>query len=312
MRSFSYTKSTSLITYLNQIDALRKNILLHPLSPQQELLLQYNAKCKRIHSLLLLDQTDIPEAEIQLTLSPQGNKGVSLHEAAISAMKNALDYLYHTWLVSDKLVNAQDILALYEIMFHQTPDINNAELDSLLQYIQINPEHPTIQAALIHALMYGLCLRIPHNEVFVPLVGTLFLYKFGYDFKRFAALEISYSKNIPLYKSNVLLAQKEQNLTFWLEYVANLLIVTLEQTYSEIKRGPLADQQQNAPFFMLTDRQKMILDMFNQPGIKWGNKQIQRKFKVSQITASRDLSKLTEIGLIFPVGKGRSTTYFKA
>ena len=312
MRNFSYTKSASLIAYLDQIDSLRKDILLFPLSPQQELKYQYDAKQKRIHSLLLLEQTNVPEDEIRQILSPQGKKHVSLFEPAVSAMKTALDFLYHNWLVSNKLVVAIDILAFYEAIFHQVANIDVTELDSLLQYIQVHPEHPTIQAALVHALLYGVFQQVPHYELFVPLVGTLFLYRQGYDFKRFTALEVSYAKNIPLYKSNVLLAQKESNLTFWLEYVANLLIITLEQTYLLIKATSAITQQQDTTFLTLTDRQKAILDLFSQPGVKWGNKQIQRQFKISQVTASRDLSKLTEVGLIFPVGKGRSTTYLKA
>ncbi len=41
------------------------------------------------------------------------------------------------------------------------------------------------------------------------------------------------------------------------------------------------------------------------------NKKVQKLFKVSQITASRDLAKLASVGLLFTHGKGRSVYYTK-
>ncbi|MCX6732604.1 MAG: hypothetical protein NTV98_03635 [Candidatus Roizmanbacteria bacterium] len=53
------------------------------------------------------------------------------------------------------------------------------------------------------------------------------------------------------------------------------------------------------------------MNLFSTPGAKVSNRMVQKKFKVSQITASRDLAKLADSGLIFAIGKGRSTYYTK-
>lgn len=62
-------------------------------------------------------------------------------------------------------------------------------------------------------------------------------------------------------------------------------------------------------FFELNDRQKSILNMLDQPTASITNRLTQKAYKVSQITASRDLAKLTTLGFLFSHGKGRSVYY---
>ena len=62
----------------------------------------------------------------------------------------------------------------------------------------------------------------------------------------------------------------------------------------------------------LTIRQKEILYLLEKPETPITNKQIQQVFKVSQITASRDLARLSIVGLLLPHGKGRATYYTKS
>jgi Fic family protein len=50
----------------------------------------------------------------------------------------------------------------------------------------------------------------------------------------------------------------------------------------------------------------------DRPGTRITNKMVQKHFKVSQITASRELAKLATLGLIISIGKGRSIYYTKA
>jgi len=71
--------------------------------------------------------------------------------------------------------------------------------------------------------------------------------------------------------------------------------------------------QDNLPssFWKLNGRQQSILSVLENPGEKITNKDVQKKFGVSQITASRDLSHLTTLGLLLAHGKGRSVYYTK-
>jgi len=62
---------------------------------------------------------------------------------------------------------------------------------------------------------------------------------------------------------------------------------------------------------MLNDRQNKILERLENPNLKITNKDVQKMFGVSQITASRDLSKMANLGILLPHGKGRSVFYTK-
>ena len=64
-------------------------------------------------------------------------------------------------------------------------------------------------------------------------------------------------------------------------------------------------------FWQLNDRQKSILGFLENPDATITNKRVRSLFKISQITASRDLTKLANLGLLFAHGKGRSVFYTK-
>jgi len=311
MKSFSYTKSTTLIQSLTSIDSLKREILLLPLSPQTEIQLQYNAKVKRIQSLLSLHSEKVPSDIVSHALTPLGKHTKSPFDGTIDLTKRALDHLYYNWLVNDKNLEVGDIQELYYKLFQNVLVCDTESLRTTLDYVQINPEHPVIQASLIHILTSELFTEVPGSTLFVPLLGNLMLYKFGYDFRRCTGLEIGYAAHIAEYQTNTTLAQKEQNLTFWLEFTARTLIEELESTLESMKKAKSTPRTQQTPTEMLSERQQSIVELFNKPGIRVNNRQIQKLFKISQITASRDLSLLAELGIIIPVGKGRSTSYVK-
>lgn len=311
MKSFSYTKSTTLIQSLTSIDALRREILLLPLSPQTEIQLQYVAKVRRIQSLLVLNNQPVPSEIIQHALTPLGKHAKSPFDGTIDLAKRALDHLYYNWLVNEKNLEAGDIQELYHKLFQNVLVCDTENLRTTLDYVQINPEHPVIQASLIHILTSELFTEVPGSALFVPILGNLMLYKFGYDFRRCTGLENGYASHVNEYQTNITLAQKEQNLTYWLEFTARTLIQELEVTLETMKKAKTSPRADQTPKEMLSERQQSIVELFNKPGTRVNNRQIQKLFKISQITASRDLSLLAELGIIIPVGKGRSTSYVK-
>lgn len=98
------------------------------------------------------------------------------------------------------------------------------------------------------------------------------------------------------------------NITPWLEYFAFGIAKQLEKALGEIT-SDTSPTTMPASFWELNDRQKEVLKIMEQPDISITNKVVQKHFKVSQITASRDLTKLASLGLIFARGKGRSVYY---
>lgn len=312
MKSLSYTRSTTLTASIQQLDELQKQLLLIPLSPKNELQLQWDSANQKIQHLLALEGKTISEPQISDYLLHNGQKNATPFTNEVESYRFAFDYLYHHWLVNPKVVETSDLLAYYQAVFpKETLTGDEAELKASLQYIQINPEHPIIQASLVQILILSLSPFSAFNEQFSHFVFLLFMYKYGYDMRRLPVYEKQYVDDLTTYKNLILQSSRLENVTPWLEYVC-------QQAISAIQKALLTVQQQKnnvsttkPSLISLNERQLLIMNLFNAPGARISNRVIQKKYKVSQITASRDLAKLTDTGLIFSVGKGRSTYYTK-
>lgn len=310
MQNLSYTKSVTLTEQLTKIDELRSQLLLTPLSPVDELACQWEAELSLIHYSMALNGVVVDKDHIETYLTPIGNKKPNPHEDLILSFKNAYDYLYHHWLVSSEPVTTTALIDFYNLIFKGRFQIDEKTFETSLKYIQVNPEHPVIQAALAQILILTLNPFSENNEQFSQLVFLLFLYKYGYDMRRMPTYVEYFYHNLASYKDLIAKISRQQNVTLWLEYIASVVISQLQKTVTHLKsRREISSFNQE--LFTLNDRQKGILSLFSQPGFKISNKMVQRKFKVSQITASRDLAKLTALGAVFPLGKGRSTYYTK-
>ncbi len=310
MKNFSYTRTQSLNQELARIEDLRKELLLTSLSPRTELKLQWNALIDYIHYLLGLQGTIIPKEHISRLLTPEGKKHLTEKEKNVSQIKNTLDYLYHNWLVNSEPVTAKSLTNLYQAAFTGSLRISEDELNNALRYIQINPEHPVIQAALGQFLMFDLNPFSDKNELFSHLVFLMFLYKTGYDFRRMLILEEYFFNNMNRYRDLLSKLRRQTNITEWLEFITSIFVVQLKELLKKIiteKQSPTSFPKQ----FYMNNRHRAILTYVEQPGVKINNAIVQKLYHVSQITASRDLAKLTSLGLLFPLGKGRSTYYTK-
>jgi hypothetical protein len=299
MKSLSYTRSIILTSSIQSLDELRKQILLIPLPPQTELKLQWESANLKIQYLLALGGKIVTAKQIE-----DG-------DLEAKSYRTALDYLYHHWLVNSKTVVLEDLLEFYQSVFpKETLTGDEEELKASLQYIQINPEHPIVQAALAQILVLSLSPFSAYNEQFSHLIFLLFMYKYGYDMKRFPVYEEQYVLDLTNYKNMILQSNRLENVTSWLEYVCQRAIFALQKTLSTIQQINHNPSRTNS-LFSLNERQEHIMNLFSVPGAKISNRIIQKKCKVSQITASRDLAKLADSGLIFAIGKGRSTYYTK-
>jgi len=313
MKSLSYTRSITLTASIQALDELHKQLLLIPLAPQAELQLQWGTRIQKIQELLALAGKAITPAQIGDFLLHLDAKNPIPFRTEVESYRSAFDYLYHHWLVNPKVVEPSDLLEFYQTIFpKETLTGDEAELKASLQYIQINPEHPIIQASLAQILILSLSPFSAYNEQFSHLVFLQFMYKFGYDLRRLPVYEEQYILDLTNYKNMILQSNRLENVTPWLEYVCGRAIIAVQKTVQIVQQEKNNPSRTNNALFALADRQQLIMNLFNTPGVKVSNRLIQRKFKVSQITASRDLAKLADSGLIFAIGKGRSTYYTRA
>jgi len=312
MIDLSYNLSSNIKQDLDKIENLRAKILLTPLSLNTELKLKWSAIVNKIYWSLLLDGAIINKSEIIKTLSTVSQKethAVNLQKE-ILGYKKALDYINYEWLVSSKKINSKTIINLHDLASNGTLKTTESSLKQILEYIQSGSEHPIIQMAIAHIAILNLNGFSAGNGKISRLTTYLFLSKYGYDFRGLLCLDEYLKRDIVSYESNIKAVSDGGSLTLWIEYFTKGIIVQLEKALTDILSEKYSPDLKK-DFFELNDRQKEILSILGQPGTNISNKKVQKMFKVSQITASRDLSKLGALGLLFIHGKGRSVYYTK-
>lgn len=319
MLSLSYTISPQLKDSLDKIEFLRKSILSTPLSHANRLRFVWDAKVNRVYYSLLLSGQQISKTLVSKTMSSYSKKRMDDQEEEIINYKNSLDYIDRVWYVSDRQINSKDIIKLYEKLISSR--VTKAQMglfrgadksiSYFLDYLQSYPESPIIQAAIAQAEIFDTTSFLSHNDRLARLVSVMFLYKYGYDFGGMLNLEEKWFLDRVKYDAMINMVVKGQKITPWLEYFIDTALFQSEKTLQNIVKTKF-NRDVSDSFWKLNDRQKQIANLLDQPGSSITNRSVQKKFRISQITASRDLSKMASLGLLFPHGKGRSVYYTRA
>ncbi|OGH23304.1 MAG: hypothetical protein A2958_00035 [Candidatus Levybacteria bacterium RIFCSPLOWO2_01_FULL_38_13] len=312
MIQLSYTYSIILKEKLQQIESLRTEILLSPLSPKMELQLRWDAVVDKIFSSLDLAGFSVSRKQISKVLSHQtGNPKLLPIEEEIFNYKKALDIISRDWFVSSRSVSVKDTLILYDTFNKGRLILPLSRIQELLDYLQAHKENPIIQAGTA-------CLGIERvrpfsegNDQLGRFLAYLFLYKHGYDVRGLLVFEKNWSKDKTTYLDASRIGMNAASITLWLEFFANSVVSQLNETIGKIKSQNPDIIGLDSSFWDINERQKEILILLDQPNSTITNKKVQKYFKVSQITASRDLSKLSTLGLVFTHGRGRSVYYSK-
>lgn len=323
MLNISYNISPRLQDYLSKIEDLRKQILLAPIPPDLELRLKWEATINRVHYSLKLAGNSLKKTDVLKILSEITHKKTNHDQKTVLKYKQALDYISRNWQGSQNTINAQTLIDLHKIIGNGRLRVPQAGLQHLLDYLQTRPltpersdggrgksENPIIFAAIVYIEMEKMQLFTERNSLIAHLASDLFLYKYCYDLKGFLAYEAAWMEDEKAFKENRQRALGAISLTLWLEYFAENILRQMEAIIQSIKK-PKSTANLRESFWQLNERQRSILSYLDQPQATITNRQIQKRHKISQITASRDLAKLTNLGHLFSHGKGRSVYYTK-
>lgn len=317
MEILSFTFSTALRSSLQKIDSFRRQILLSPIPPRAELRLRWEAMLNRIYWSLALAGDPLPKAEIIKLLTAEKKRPAQAEQEVVN-YKKALDYISQEWLVTPRRVTPQTVIDLYDISCRQTVG-KGARISSprensikhLLEYLQTGSDHPIIQAGIAQARLINIQPFPDGNGRVARLLSLLFLYKYGYDVRGFLVLSDYWRKDSSGLEYATKRSLESKNFTVWLEYFAHGILVEVEKIAQNLKNLTF---QTDLPttFWELNDRQKAVFTLLEEPEANITNKKVQKRFKVSQITASRDLAKLASLGLLLAHGRGRSVFYTRA
>ena len=295
MTILAYNLSSKLKDNLQKIEGLRRQILLLPIPPKTELRLRWEASLQRTYWSLVLAGNPLSKTDLIKLLSTQSKKRLTSEQKEVVNYKKALDYIREDWLISSRAVSLTTIKKLYDLACKPTLGTSTRAASANQKKIQ----------PFIDADAFG-----EGNGSIARLVPYLYLYKHGYDFRGLLVIDEYLRKDLFSLKEAIESVGRNKHLTLWLEYFTNGVLTQLRSAY-KIAYSSKFQTDLPAAFWKLNDRQIDILNSLEQPGTKITNMKVQGKYKVSQITASRDLSKLAKLGLLFSHGKGRSAHYTK-
>lgn len=317
MINLSYNLSYTLKERLQKADSLRKNILLIPLSSKTELQMRWDNLINRTYYSLSLTDNPLTKPEVlkiltsYTTLDSKLFGKLTMQQQNVLNYKSSLDYITQNWLVTPKNIAVKDVLILYDIFCKGQLVVSQSQLAEVLNYVQANEDHPIIKAGVINIGILRLQPFSQGNGRLSRLLSYLFFYKIGYDIGGLVEFEKSWSHDRQTYLEALRISLEAASITLWLEFFANSLILQLESVLKKIQSASPENLGINSSFWNLTDRQKSIISMLDQPGITITNRKVKKHFGISQITASRDLSHLASLGILFTHGKGRSVYYTK-
>lgn len=313
-----YHLSEQLRNSLQESLVLRQKVLLSPLSPKTELRMRWEADLQRIFWGLSIAENPISKPDMTKLLAYPPKKKLSRFEKEIITYKKTLDFIKEEWLASSKIITPNAILEIYNLACRPVFGSSNRsfkakrnDLRQVLSYLQTGKEHPLIQAGIAQIQIIKLSPFDNGSARVARLFTYLMLYKHGFDCRGFLVLEEYYRKDLVGLREAIKKVDEDKNLTAWLEYFSKGIAFQLQKAFEEIE-SPRFKTDLSASFWKLNQRQKLILSHLENPELKITNKDVQKMFNVSQITASRYLSKLTSLGLILSHGKGRSIFYTRA
>jgi len=313
MINLSYNISLNLKESLKEIDSLRAAILLSVIPPKVELKIRWEAMLNRIFGSLNLAGNSLTKSQMEKILTNPPKK-IEAEQKEVLRYKNSLNFISQNWLASPSIITTKTLVTLHDLYRSGRLRSSETVLKDFLNYLQVNPEHPVVQAAVGLAQVVALAPFTNSNGITARLLAYLLLYKHGYDFRRMLVLEKDWQNEPEVFRKNLEKAIKGGNLTLFLEYFAQCIVNQLRETLHLLRTDLWQGEKQTvsaSEIWELDDRQKAILNYLEQPETNITNRKVQRLFKVSQITASRDLAKLVRLGLVFSHGKGRSVYYTK-
>jgi hypothetical protein len=318
MDLFAYTLSEELRSVLADIDDLRRDILLTPLSPVHELRAVFSAMVDRIRFGWMLDGQTVTRQDIWAALGTDDGRRHAGSATAIIGYRTAYEQLRRDWLVTQKPMTARHLESFTHTLALSMkllpPRVTRGwerDTGDLLTYVQAAREHPVAAAGLTYLHILSLpdaVFPVPLRRRVASLTAYAMLFRGGYDVRGLVCPETGLAGSRETYEDTLGISRSRGNATSFMLAYATAVRSQLTDTAATLRTVAFASPGPAAAVD-LNDRQKSILSFLTHPDTAVTNRKVQNRYRVSQITASRDLAKLAALGLIVAHGRGRSTSY---
>lgn len=317
MVNLSYNISPEISSILNNSDKVKDQILTTPLSPRDEVRLRWENTLDKIYWGLSLAESPLSRNEMSKLLSNPQLKKMTDNQKEVVGYANTINYIRNNWSASKVAITTKDVLDIYNLsclnVFGSTTayfKYKEKETAEILNFIESGKDHPIIKAGLLQIEIIKLSPFENGTGRVARLLSQLILSKYNFDVRGLLCIEDYYRNDLISLKEASYSIEKYKSATIWLKYFSQGVFESLQKTLSKIdKLKSINNSSDN--LWKLNARLQKIIDNMENPNTKMTNREIQKRFGVSQITASRDLSKLTALGIIITHGKGRSVFYTK-
>ncbi len=138
----------------------------------------------------------------------------------------------------------------------------------------------------------------------------MILYLREFDIKKFFTLDDYYDSDRDAYYTTLRsVDQKTLDLTQWLEYFTDGVLLSISKVRNKVLQLSLEKQKKDAKGqIQLTERQMKIIEYIHMNGqITAGN--VAEMFKITRQAALKEINKLVGYGIIKLEGKGRGAHY---
>lgn len=307
--SIGYLHSLSLSQNLKDFEKNHQQLLLLPLTRKQEQQFRYEALIKKLFFINKIASLNLETKQIFKLLKPLVKHQLSLAERYLLNYKQLLEQIDYHWTNNTQTLTLDWFEQTANLLYRHKYKFDRNKLQNFLRFVQSKTEHQLIQAATVFFLLPD--YLISPKEAALPmsiLSAYLFLTKGGFNFRQLLVLEVALFQKKIADKAKLPLSAANMSKTLE-QFVFELNLLT-EALIEKIKDNRY-DLHYPSGFFELSSRQQNILALFENPETKVTNRLISHQYKVSQITASRDLSRLASLGLVLSSGKGRGTYYLK-
>lgn len=176
--------------------------------------------------------------------------------------------------------------------------------------------HAVLKSGIFHYEFVRIHPFVDGNGRVARALSTFILYKEGYDIRKFFSLEEYFdNESSRYYESLKSVAEKNGDLTEWLEYFTQGLAIELSKIKDKVEKisidGKLREKLGGKPL-LLSDRQLRIIEFIQQVGFLQNQSFATLFPMISEDTILNELKGLLSSGIIKKQGKTKGAKYVMA
>ena len=216
--------------------------------------------------------------------------------------------------VGKRIFDGTGFKEIVEYMPPPTKDVQRL-VDEFIKWLNFDKTweiNPVVLAAIVHYEIARIHPFIDGNGRTARLFATLILYLSGFDHRRIFALDDFYDQDRESYYGALKTVQKgDGDLTKWIEYFTDGVAYSVTEVKEAVLKLKGTRKVSGDKQIALSSRQMKIVEYITSNG-KVTNRELRDIFDISAQAVHKELTKLVELKVIKPEGKGRSLCYVLA